>query len=82
MRNKLNELSENDLIIDLEDVTYMNSTALGILISAQSEFIKKNSQIVLINANKAVNDLLEITQLALVFKVFKNLKEAKNFINN
>lgn len=82
VRFRLNELSNDDLIVDLGEVTYMNSTALGILISAQSEFIKKDHQIVLINANETVSDLLKVTQLTLVFKVFENIKEAKNFINN
>ena len=60
----------------------MNSTALGVLISAQSNFITKGNQIVLVNANESVNDLLNLTQLNLVFKVQSTFEEAKYIINN
>lgn len=82
LRTKLKQLSSKNLIIDLSDVTYMNSTALGILISAQSDFITKSNQIVLVNASDSVRDLLNITQLTLVFKVLSTYEEAKNIINN
>jgi len=82
LRTKLKQLSNENLIIDLSDVTYMNSTALGILISAQSDFITKSNQIVLVNASDSVRDLLNITQLTLVFKVLSTYEEAKNIINN
>ena len=82
LRTKLKQLSNENLIIDLTNVSYMNSTALGILISAQSDFITKSNQIVLVNASDSVRDLLNITQLTLVFKVLSTYEEAKNIINN
>lgn len=82
LRSKLSQLSNNNLILDLSEVSYMNSTALGILISAQSDFITKNNQIVLVNASDSVRDLLNLTQLTLVFKVLSTIEEAKNIINN
>ncbi len=82
LRSKLSQLSTNSLIIDLSNVTFMNSTALGILISAQSDFITKSNKIVLVNASDSVRDLLNLTQLNLVFKVLSTYEEAKNIINN
>lgn len=82
LRSKLSQLSNNNLILDLSEVSYMNSTALGILISAQSDFITKNNQIVLVNASDSVRDILNLTQLTLVFKVLSTIEEAKNIINN
>ncbi len=82
LRSKLTQLSNNNLIIDLSNVTYMNSTALGILISAHSVFITKSNQILLVNASDSVRDILNLTQLTLVFKVLSTYEEAKNIINN
>lgn len=82
LRSKLSQLSSNNLIIDLSNVTYMNSTALGILISAQSDYITKSNQIVLVNASDSVRDILNLTQLNLVFKVLSTYEEAINIINN
>ena len=82
LRLKLLELSTGNLIIDLSEVSYMNSTALGILISSQSAFITNDKQIVLISASDSVNELLNLTQLNLVFNVVEDFEKAKNIINN
>jgi len=59
----------------------MNSTALGILLSAHSEYVINNNEIVIVNSNSTVENLLNITQLSLVFAVFDSIEKAKNKIN-
>ena len=44
LKDKLNEIAQQEkkkLIIDLDNVKYLNSTALGVLISAHSNFAKR-----------------------------------------
>lgn len=81
LRDKLLELKDNNLILDLVNATYMNSTALGILLSAHSEYVINNNEIVIVNSNSTVENLLNITQLSLVFTVLDSLEKAKNTIN-
>ncbi len=81
LRDKLLELKNNNLILDLVNVTYLNSTALGILLSAHSEYVINNNEIVIVNSNSTVENLLNITQLSLVFTVLDSLEKAKNKIN-
>jgi anti-anti-sigma factor len=79
LRNTLKELSDQEVdaaIIDLEKVTYLNSTALGVLISAHASFAKRNAKIILANVAKSIENLFVITKLTLVFPIHETLEEA------
>lgn len=70
------EQKKNCLIIDLEKVTYINSTALGILMYAYTNFVKREGKVVLCNVGKSIENLFIITKLTLVFPIYENLDEA------
>jgi len=57
------------LVIDLGGVTYMNSTAIGVLVSAHTSYSRKGWQIKLCNVNKNIDSIFVITKLTLVFDV-------------
>jgi anti-anti-sigma factor len=79
LRNKLKELSDQGVdaaIIDLEKVTYLNSTALGVLISAHASFAKRDAKIILANVAKSIENLFVITKLTLVFPIHETLEDA------
>ncbi|MCU0373560.1 MAG: STAS domain-containing protein [Ignavibacteria bacterium] len=64
------------LIIDLGDVIYLNSTALGVLISAHANYKKRNGEIKLTRLNKNLENLFVITKLSLIFDCFGTQQEA------
>jgi len=79
LRETLKQISDqekNTLIINLDKVTYLNSTALGVLISAHANFVKREGKVVLCNVSKSIENLFVITKLTLVFPIFENLEEA------
>ncbi len=79
LRDTIKKLSEADnkkLVIDLSEVLYLNSTALGVLISAHANYTKREGKIKLCNLNKNLENLFVITKLALIFDSFENLEEA------
>lgn len=79
LREKLKDLASQDrivVIINLEKVTYLNSTALGVLISAYTSFARKNGKVVLSCLGKSIENLFVITKLTLVFPIFETLDEA------
>ena len=79
LRDALRELSEQKkkkLIINLEKVTYLNSTALGVLISAHANFAKRDGKIVLCNVSKSIENIFVITKLTLVFPITNSLEDA------
>ncbi len=75
------EKQQNSLIIDLESVTYLNSTALGVLISAHANFIKRNGKIILCNVSKSLENIFVITKLTLVFTIAESLDDAIKLLN-
>ncbi len=64
------------LLIDLSDVTYVNSTAIGVLVSAHTSYSRKGWQIKLCGINKNINNIFVITKLTLVFDVYDRRDEA------
>lgn len=69
--------NQNNLIINLENVTYLNSTALGVLISSHANFVKRNGKIILCNVSKSIENIFVITKLTLVFTIADTLEDAK-----
>ncbi len=67
---------KNKLIIDFEKATYLNSTALGVLIAAHSNFAKRGGQIILCNLDKSLENIFIITKLITVFTVAEDLQTA------
>ncbi len=64
------------LVIDLSKVTYLNSTAIGVLVSAHTSYAKKGWQVKLCGINKNIHNIFVITKLTLVFDVYDTLDEA------
>jgi len=68
--------SYDKLIIELSDVTYLNSTAIGVLVAAHTTYTRKNWQIKLCGINKNISSIFVITKLTLVFDVSDTRGEA------
>ena len=56
-------------VLNLEKVDYLNSTALGVLVSAHSNYSKRGGSIKLTNLDKRVKSVFLVTKLTLVFDV-------------
>src|SRR3954468_17632350 len=72
LRDTLAQESNNGterLLIDLAGATYLNSTALGALIAAHTNFTKRNAKVALCNVSKNIENIFVITKLALVFSI-------------
>jgi anti-sigma B factor antagonist len=64
------------LLIDLDGVKYMNSTAIGVLVSALASYTRRQWELKLCGANKVVNSILAITKLNLVFDTSETRRDA------
>ncbi|HOM04814.1 MAG TPA: STAS domain-containing protein [Candidatus Kapabacteria bacterium] len=73
---KYAEEKKNKLIINFEKATYLNSTALGVLIAAHSNFAKRGGEIILCNLDKSLENIFIITKLITVFNVADDLQSA------
>jgi len=58
------------LLLNLAEVSYIDSSGIGELVSAYSTVTNQGGQMKLLNLTKRVKDLLQITKLYTVFEVF------------
>jgi anti-sigma B factor antagonist len=57
------------VLLNLADVTYIDSSGIGELVSAYTAVSNQGGQLKLLNLTKKVHDLLQITKLYTVFDV-------------
>ncbi|MEN6604317.1 MAG: STAS domain-containing protein [Bryobacteraceae bacterium] len=60
------------LILNLGEVTYIDSSGIGELVCAYTTVANQGGQLKLLNLTKRVQDLLQITKLFTVFDVFEH----------
>jgi anti-sigma B factor antagonist len=58
-----------ELCLDLGQVNFIDSTGLGMLVSVLKEAKEKGGQVSLVNPNREIQRLLQITGLERVFRV-------------
>jgi anti-anti-sigma factor len=73
----LAEGGTNKLILNLEDVPYMDSSAIAVLVEALQKLGKNGGKLCLTNLQARVKGLLEITRLDTIFVIAKDEAEAK-----
>ena len=79
LKDTLTALAEKNVskaVLDLDKATYLNSTALGVLISAHANFTKRDGKIILCNVSKSIQNIFVITKLTMVFDITDTLDEA------
>jgi len=70
------EQGNKKLIIDLSKVTYLNSTAIGVLVQAHTTYAKNKGHVKLCGINKNINNIFVITKLTMVFDVAETREDA------
>ena len=79
LREKLDEALElggRRILLDLTGVSFMDSTALGVLVGAAKTLESSGGQLVLVADDPRVTRVIEITGLARVFRIESSLPEA------
>ena len=57
------------IILNLADVKYIDSSGLGVLVSAFTTMRKQGGELKLVNLTKNVHDLMQITKLYTIFDI-------------
>lgn len=68
--------NKKNIIIDLGQVKFMNSSGLGMLISALTTVKKENGNLKLANITDKIESLLMITKLITIFETYQSVDEA------
>ena len=69
------------IVLDLSKVELMNSSGLGILISALTTARQAKGDVLLLNVTDRIKSLLSITKLNSIFKTFDSFEMAKSNFN-
>jgi anti-sigma B factor antagonist len=73
---QLGESGNKHLIVNLADTQHLNSTALGVLISAHTNYVRRGGQMKLCAVDKRIENIFVITKLSLVFDVYPSEEQA------
>ena len=81
LRERIRELSEssnNNVILNLAGVDYIDSTGLGGLVISYTTLKKAGGALKILNLSKRNIELLVLTKLSTVFEVFNDEQDAVN----
>ena len=79
LREKINGLVEGGttkILLNLEDVPYVDSAGLGEIVRCYTTVSRKSGQLKLLNLTKRLQDLLSITKLLTVFETYDSEEES------
>ena len=75
------EQGKKKILLNLGDVSYVDSSGIGELVSSYTTTSGQGGQLKLLNLTKKIQDLLMITKLLTVFETFDNEQEATESFN-
>lgn len=67
---------KKNVVVNLEKVSWINSTGLGILISGYTSVRRAGGDLVVMHASDRIESILYVTKLNLLFKAFESEEEA------
>ena len=71
-----------NVIIDLGQVRYINSSGIGVLITILTKFRNSGGEVYLVNPSEHVKKLLIITKLEAIFSIENTIEEAMGKIKD
>ncbi len=75
------DFGKTKIIIDLENVTYIDSSGIGTLITSLSKIKKLNGQMCIINVYDSVKKVFELTKLTTFFRIYPDEAEAVRILS-
>jgi len=80
IRERIKDLladGQRKILLNLGDVSYIDSAGLGALISSYTTTKREGGQLKLVSLTKRIQDLLAITKLITVFEIYDTTAEAE-----
>lgn len=76
LRKEFLRLGNSNLLVDLKDVSYMDSSGLATLVEAMQKVTKNNGKFKLSGLTGEVKNIFEIARLQEVFSIYEDIKSA------
>ncbi len=79
-RRQVNDIASavnppKQLVVDLQEISFMDSSGLGALVSALKSIRNSNGEMVICGANDQVQMLFELTSMTKIFKIYSTIDE-------
>jgi anti-sigma B factor antagonist len=71
----------DEILIDLTDVSFIDSTTIGILMRTRKRLAPIGGRVVIVTADRNILRLFEITALDRMFEIYSNREEALADVN-
>lgn len=84
LKEELSEIIEKgclNIIIDLVNIEYIDSSGLGVLVSTLKKVKTINGNLILVSPKNPIKQILELTSLNKVFSITTDKEEALKIIN-
>ena len=74
--DRLKERDEKQVVLDLGNLNAINSTGLGVIITALTSLRRRSGDMLLARLSEKVHALMMITHLVRVFKIYDSVERA------
>ncbi|MGM0410193.1 MAG: STAS domain-containing protein [Bacillota bacterium] len=81
-KEKISKTDYKKLIINLENVAYIDSSGIGFILSIFKFMRERSGNLIIVNANEKIKQGFEITKISDIIKIFDNLEEGFDYLRN
>lgn len=71
--------SKDNLVLDLEEVSYLNSSALGVIAQTAMNAKKQDKELVVSGVKPPINEIFEVVKFGAFMKLFSSQEEAEAY---
>ena len=65
-----------DIVLNLKGVKWINSTGLGLMVSAYTSLVKQGGRMKVCEVSDRIDNILHVTQLELIFETYEKEADA------
>lgn len=80
-QKKIEETNYNDIIVDITDVDFIDSSVIGYIVNLKKILEKHNSKITIVCKNANILKIMNMINFQKIIKIFAELDEAKDYVN-
>jgi len=80
LRESIRQQLENkpgNMIVDLADVTYLDSSAISCLVNAHKDMVKIGYRLGLVNVNRETRQILKLTYVDQIMEIYNSYSDFK-----
>ncbi len=70
--------TSKNLVFDFKNVSFMDSSGIGIIIGRHKKISAKNGQVFLVNLSKSIKKVIELSGINKIVKIYSDLTEVLN----